>query len=125
MQVKPENILITNDGILEHSNFDIVHDLRSINILFNKKQFLNKVLFSQQTSTSAQASDACYLAFEVLSGRILITADAFHLGSTALALVSDYDMPVNADSWTVIRQLELSIKIISVLADNQLKELLI
>ncbi|CAF0999288.1 unnamed protein product [Adineta steineri] len=105
MDVKPENILITNDGILKLCDFGIVHDLRS-------------------PSTLAQDGDARYLAFEVLSGTISPAADVFSLGLAALELVSDYDMPVNGDVWTDIRELKLPIEITSVLTDLDLRKLL-
>ncbi len=41
-----------------------------------------------------------------------------------MELVSDYDMPVNGDLWTDIRELKLPSEVLSVLTDNQLKELL-
>ena len=72
----------------------------------------------------AQDGDARYLAFEVLSGTISPAADVFSLGLAALELVSDYDMPINGDLWTSIRQLELPDEILSVLTDGNLKELL-
>jgi hypothetical protein len=42
----------------------------------------------------------------------------------ALELVSDYDMPINGDIWTDIRELKLPIEITSVLTDMKLKQLL-
>jgi serine/threonine protein kinase len=41
-----------------------------------------------------------------------------------LELVSDYDMPVNGDLWSEIRELKLPAEILSVLTDSELKELL-
>jgi serine/threonine protein kinase len=38
--------------------------------------------------------------------------------------VSDYDMPINGDLWTDIRELKLPLEITSVLTDNELKDLL-
>lgn len=48
----------------------------------------------------------------------------FSLGLAALELVSDYDMPVNGDVWTDIRELRLPAEITSTLTDVGLKELL-
>ena len=73
----------------------------------------------------AQDGDARYLAFEVLSGTISPAADVFSLGLAALELVSDYDMPINGDLWTSIRQLELPAEILSALNDEHLKQLLL
>ena len=39
-------------------------------------------------------------------------------------MISDYDLPVNGDIWTNIRQLKLPLEITSVLIDRELKELL-
>ncbi|CAF1150203.1 unnamed protein product [Adineta steineri] len=75
-------------------------------------------------STLAQDGDARYLAFEVLSGTISPAADVFSLGLAALELVSDYDMPVNGDVWTDIRELKLPFEITSVLTDLDLRKLL-
>ena len=61
---------------------------------------------------------------EVLSGTITPAADIFSLGLAALELVSDYDMPINGDLWTSIRELKLPEEILSVLTDNDLKDLL-
>jgi serine/threonine protein kinase len=41
-----------------------------------------------------------------------------------LELVSDYDMPVNGDLWTDIRELKLPFEITLVLTDKELKELI-
>ncbi|CAF1202515.1 unnamed protein product [Rotaria sordida] len=105
MDVKPENILITNDGILKLCDFGIVHDLRS-------------------PSTLARDGDARYLAFEVLSGTVSTAADVFSLGLAAFELISDFDLPINGDLWTAIRELKLPLEITSVLTDIELKELL-
>jgi membrane-associated tyrosine- and threonine-specific cdc2-inhibitory kinase len=61
----------------------------------------------------AQDGDARYLAFEVLSGIITTAADVFSLGMAALELSSDYDMPVNGDLWTDIRESKLPLEITS------------
>ena len=61
----------------------------------------------------AQDGDARYLALEILSGTISTAADIFSLGMTALELVSNYDMPVNGDLWTNIRELKIPTKITS------------
>ena len=78
-----------------------------------------------QESTLAQDGDARYLAFEVLSGTISTAADVFSLGLAAMELVSDFNLPVNGDLWTSIRELNLPTEIVSVLTDGDLKQLLL
>lgn len=80
--------------------------------------------FLLKPSTLAQDGDARYLAFEVLSGTISTAADVFSLGLAALELVSDFDLPVNGDLWSDIRDLRLPSEITSVLTDLELKQLL-
>ena len=77
-----------------------------------------------QSSTLAQDGDARYLAFEVLSGTITTAADLFSLGLAALELLSDFDLPINGDLWTDIRELRLPVEIMNCLTDSRLKELL-
>lgn len=72
----------------------------------------------------AQDGDARYLAFEVLSGVITTAADVFSLGMAGFELVSDYDLPVNGDVWTEIRDGRLPFEITSALTDVDLKKLL-
>lgn len=59
-----------------------------------------------------------------MAGTITPSADIFSLGLAALELLSDFDLPINGDLWTNIRELRLPVEIMDCLTDNNLKELL-
>ena len=44
---------------------------------------------------------------------VTTAADVFSLGMAALELVSDYDLPVNGDVWTELREGRLPVEITS------------
>ncbi|XP_060589095.1 membrane-associated tyrosine- and threonine-specific cdc2-inhibitory kinase-like [Ruditapes philippinarum] len=90
MDIKPDNIFISYDGICKLGDFGLVIDLSKGND------------FSE-----AQEGDPKYLAPELMDGKYSKAADIFSLGMTVLELASDLDLPRGGEGWHVLRRGQL------------------
>lgn len=86
MDIKPENIFISDDGICKLGDFGLVLDLRKGVDL-----------------SEAQEGDPKYLAPELMAGTFGKPADVFSLGISILELASDLDLPRGGDLWHQLR----------------------
>ena len=84
LDVKPDNILLSMDGVCKLGDFGLV---------VNVKENLGDAI----------EGDSKYLAPEVLSGRFSKAADIFSLGVTLLELACDLDLPANGQLWHQLR----------------------
>lgn len=87
VDIKPDNIFISHDGVCKLGDFGLVIDLSKGND------------FSE-----AQEGDPKYLAPELMDGKFGKSADIFSLGMTILELASDLDLPRGGDGWHILRQ---------------------
>jgi len=85
LDIKPDNIFISHDGICKLGDFGLVLDL-------TKEEF-----------SDAQEGDPKYLAPELMDGKFGKAADIFSLGITVLELACDLDLPRGGDSWHELR----------------------
>lgn len=86
LDVKPENVLVSYDGVCKLGDFGLSVEIR-------ENEFLE-----------AQEGDPKYLAPELLQGQFGKHADVFSLGITILELASDLELPRNGDSWHDLRE---------------------
>jgi serine/threonine protein kinase len=102
MDIKPDNIFISYDGICKLGDFGLVVDL--------KKSDLKEV----------QEGDPKYLAPEVLNNNNNITfaADIFSLGMTILELATDLDLPRGGDPWHQLRNNQIPQHLVSSLSKD-------
>lgn len=87
MDIKPDNIFITQSDICKLGDFGLVLDI-------SKNVDLSE----------AQEGDPKYLAPELLDGKFGKQADIFSLGMTMLELASDLDLPRGGEGWHILRQ---------------------
>jgi membrane-associated tyrosine/threonine-specific cdc2-inhibitory kinase len=85
LDIKPENIFISKDGLYKLGDFGLVIDL------------------SQGNGTDPIEGDPKYLAKELMQGVFTQAADIFSLGITTLELAGDLDLPRCGDNWHKLR----------------------
>ena len=85
LDIKPENIFISKDGLYKLGDFGLVVDL------------------SKRSSIDPLEGDPKYLAKETMQGIFTEAADMFSLGVTTLELACDLDLPTGGDTWHLLR----------------------
>lgn len=85
LDIKPENIFISKDGLYKLGDFGLVVDL------------------SKRGSIDPLEGDPKYLAKETMQGTFTYAADIFSLGVTTLELACDLDLPSGGDTWHLLR----------------------
>lgn len=84
LDVKLDNILITEDGVCKLGDFGLMFDL-------------------QRETEKAVEGDCRYIAPEELEGRFTKAADIFSLGITILELSCNLELPANGVLWQQLR----------------------
>lgn len=85
LDIKPENIFISKDGLYKLGDFGLVVDANKIN------------------SMEPLEGDPKYLAKETMEGHFTKAADIFSLGITTLEMACDLDLPSGGDNWHLLR----------------------
>lgn len=85
LDIKLDNILITNGDVCKLADFGLVFDLNSNN------------------RSRAIEGDSRYLAPELMQGEYCLANDIFSLGITTLELASNLELPANGALWQQLR----------------------
>lgn len=93
MDIKPDNIFISYDGICKLGDFGLVIDLTK-----------------GSDFSEAQEGDPKYLAPELMDGKFGKAADIFSLGMSILELASDLDLPRGGEGWHMLRRGQLPVE---------------
>ncbi|KAH7722054.1 Membrane-associated tyrosine- and threonine-specific cdc2-inhibitory kinase, partial [Aphelenchoides avenae] len=86
LDVKPENIFMTHNGVFKLGDFGLVVDL------------------SKDDASKAYDGDSRYLAPEVLNDKPSKAADIFSLGITIFELATDAALPAHGERWHDLRE---------------------
>ncbi|XP_062565869.1 membrane-associated tyrosine- and threonine-specific cdc2-inhibitory kinase [Armigeres subalbatus] len=100
LDIKLDNILITDDGVCKLADFGLVFDLGSRN--FNH----------------ATEGDSRYIAPELMEGRYTKAVDIFSLGIAILELSSNLELPSNGALWQRLRSGSLPPELLSRLSQE-------
>ncbi|XP_054162630.1 membrane-associated tyrosine- and threonine-specific cdc2-inhibitory kinase-like isoform X2 [Oppia nitens] len=85
LDIKPDNIFISRDGLCKLGDFGLVLDL------------------NKYDSNEATEGDPKYLAKELMSGHFTKAADIFSLGVSILEIACDLDLPSGGEVWHQLR----------------------
>lgn len=85
LDIKPENIFISDDGLCKLGDFGLVLDI------------------NKNDTNEATEGDPKYLAKELMQGQFTKAADIFSLGITILEIACDLDLPNGGEGWHQLR----------------------
>lgn len=106
LDIKLENIMITEDHVCKLGDFGLVADLLSVSLkkTLNCERFLlNCLNYFQPTLCDSTEGDCRYIAPETLDCIFTKAADIFSLGITVLEMAAKLDIPKNGKLWHVLR----------------------